>query len=373
MEIDAFADEWGPEKVVEVYDPATGLRGTLVLDSTVLGPGKGGIRMTPTVDVTEVFRLARAMTYKNAIAGLPFGGAKSGIKANPKGMCVEAKLELVRAFSRGLKPLCPKFYCAGPDINTTEREMQAFSEANGSLKACTGKPASMGGLPHELGSTGFGVAQSTLVALKHSRISANGATVAIEGFGNVGTFAMKFLTEAGAKVVAVSDSKGAVYNEQGLDYDKLMKTKQEKGTVTAYEPGRLLQCGELFELPVDVLIPGALPDVITVQNAPEVKAKIIVQGANIPATAEAEKMLVQRGVLIVPDIVANAGGVISSYAEYRGKNAEYMFNLVRKKITRNTKIVLNRAKKAGIAPRAAAISIAQERISAARAKKEAKQ
>lgn len=369
MELEGFADEWGPEKVVEVYEPRTGLKGILVIDNTVLGPGKGGTRMTPSVDVVEVFRLARAMTWKNAIAGLPFGGAKSGIKADPKTLTPEKKIELVRAFGKALKPLCPKYYIAAPDISTGEPEMRAFAQGAGNPKSCTGKPADMGGLPHELGSTGFGVAQAALVALKHAKISASSATIAIEGFGNVGTFAAKFLVEAGAKLVAVSDSKGCAYNESGLNYEALMKAKQEKGTVTAYEPAELRQCSELFELPVDVLIPAAMPDVITKDNAPRVKARLVVEGANIPTTPEAEKMLHQRGVLVVPDIVANAGGVISSYAEHRGKDADYMFALVKRKIMRNTKIILTRAKKEQIMPREAAMRIAADRIRAAKEKK----
>src|SRR5439155_13267787 len=159
MEIDRFKDDFGPEKVMEVYDTKTGMKGILVIDNTWRGVSKGGIRMTPSVDADEVFRLARTMTWKNAMADLPFGGAKSGIVADPRILNSGEKKTIVQAFSRALKPLVPSLYIAGPDVSTTQEEMKWFADANGDRNSCTGKPTSMGGLPHELGSTGFGVAQ----------------------------------------------------------------------------------------------------------------------------------------------------------------------------------------------------------------------
>ena len=162
-------DEIGPEKIIEVYHPGLNMRGILVIDNTALGPGKGGIRMTPTVDKEEVFRLARTMTWKCSIAGLPFGGAKSGIIADPKQMSQKEKFSIVAAFSKALKNMCPEQYVAAPDINMAEEEMRVFAKANSSMKSCTGKPADIGGIPHELGSTGYGVYHATIVALKHKK------------------------------------------------------------------------------------------------------------------------------------------------------------------------------------------------------------
>src|SRR3972149_3612945 len=167
-------DDIGPEKIIEVYHPKLGMKGWLVIDNTALGPGKGGIRMTPTVNVNEVARLARAMTWKCAMAGLPFGGAKSGIAADAKKLTKEQKDEFVIAFSKAIKIACPSIYIAGPDISTTEHEMEVFAMANGEVSSCTGKPKSMGGLPHELRSTGFGVYHATLVALKHLNTDVRG-------------------------------------------------------------------------------------------------------------------------------------------------------------------------------------------------------
>jgi len=352
-------DEFGFEKIIEVYDQKTGMQGVCVIHNTARGPGKGGMRMVPDVTTEEVMGLARAMTWKNAMADLPFGGAKSGIKADPKNMSAEQKEAVMRAFARKIKDVIPDQYIAGPDMNTTEREMAQFADELGTPKACTGKPASVGGLPHELGSTGFGVAISTRVAVKHMGKDLHGMTVAIEGFGNVGTFAMKFLEEWGAKVVAVSDSKGTIYDTNGLKYADLMKIKSEKGTVTAAK-GEKLEATKLFELPVDILIPGARPDVIHAGNVNNVKAKIVAEAANLPAKYEVEQVLMKKGAIVLPDFVANAGGVISSYCETMGWDSETMFKVVENKISNNTKVMLERAKEHDT--RKAAMEIAKERV-----------
>ena len=376
MELQEFTDDIGPEKIVEMYDPATGMRGFTVIDNTARGPAKGGIRMTSTVDIKEVFRLARAMTFKNALADLPFGGGKSGIIFN-KETDSEKKEKFIQSFGRALKNIVPAEYIAGPDINTTEKEMKIFVEAHGNFNAATGKPGDycktiggkkVCGLPHELGSTGLGVNYATQVALKHANIPIDGATIAIEGFGNVGVFTFKHLEEAGAKIVAVSDSKGCLYNEQGLSFKEIEQIKSAKGTVTAGK-GRILPNHKLFELPVDVLIPGALPDVITRQNMNTVQAKIIVEAANIPIPLDIEEEMSKKH-LIVPDFVANAGGVISSYVEYIGKDEKFMRSTVKNKILKNTEIVLKHAEKNQISPRKSATQIAKDRVKEAMKRRE---
>ena len=223
-------DDLGPEKVLQVYNPKVGMHGYVVLDNLALGVGKGGIRMTPTVSIEEVSKLARTMTWKNAMADIPFGGAKAGIIADDRQISKEKKKELIETFAKAIKPICPSLYIAGPDMNTTEREMEIFAKANGNNKSATGKPKSMKGIPHELGSTGFGVYHSTLIGLKHKGLSKN-ASISIEGFGNVGEFTAKFLIENGYNVVAVSDSKGVIYNEKGLNFSKLKEIKEKTGSV----------------------------------------------------------------------------------------------------------------------------------------------
>lgn len=355
-------DAFGPEKILEVYHPKLGMRGFVVIDNTALGPGKGGIRMTPTVDKDEVFRLARAMTWKCALAELPFGGAKSGIIAEPKQLGQKLKDEYIKAFAESLKIVCPKLYVAAPDINTAEHEMEVFAKANGSMKACTGKPKKMGGIPHELGSTGFGVFHAALVALKHMGRSLKNVSFAVEGFGNVGYFAAKFLAEAGAKFVGVSDSHGVAFNSKGFDFKKVEEAKKKTGSVTGTPGAKVLPNKEVISLPVDVLVTAAVPDLLKDGDADRVKAKLVVEGSNIPMTQEIEEHLHKRGILVVPDFVANAGGVISSYVEYIGGNEKKMFKLVEDKIKRNTAIVLQNAAKARIKPRDAALVIARKRV-----------
>lgn len=356
-------DGFGPEKILEVYDPETGMRGFVVIDNTAAGPGKGGIRMTPSVCAAEVAKLARTMTWKCAMAELPFGGAKGGMMLPADaGKDKAAKERMVRAYARAMKAVCPQEWVAAPDINSGEQEMRWFAEENGSMKACTGKPTDMGGIPHELGSTGFGVYHSTAVALEHAGIPIKGATVAIEGFGNVSSFAAKYLSEAGAKVVAVSDSKGLIHAAEGLDIAKLERVKADTGAVSNYKPGNAMPKEKLFGLEVDVLIPGAMPDVITEANWQDVRARIIVEAANIPIKPEIERNLAGKGVLIVPDFVANAGGVISSYVEYVAGTPEQMFVEVEQRVRKNTQLVLEKAKKEGKHTRDAAMEIAQERV-----------
>jgi glutamate dehydrogenase/leucine dehydrogenase len=376
MESEKFQDEFGPELIYEVYDPRSGLRAVTVIDNTALGPAKGGIRMTSTVNVEEVFRLARTMTWKNSLAGLPFGGGKSGIIADVKSISREKKKELVQAFGRALRPIAPKKYIAAPDVNMAEEEIRWFVEANGNHNSATGKPANMCvkpgvkcGIPHEYGSTGYGVSIATIIAAKRAGIDINGMSVAIEGFGNVGTFTAKHLEEAGAKIVAVSDSHGCVYNQSGMPYKDLIAAKKKSGTVISYKGGKVLDGKKLFELPVDVIIPAAMPDVINEENVNKVRAKIIVEGANIPMKEEMEDILHNRGILVVPDFLANAGGVISSYAEYKGYNPKDMFKLVEKKLTANTNLVLKRAEKENMKPRNTALLIAKERVKEAMAKR----
>jgi len=369
-------DEFGPRYVVHVRDPKLGMEGVLVIDNTNLGPGKGGIRMTPNVTEEEVRRLARGMTLKNALAGIPFGGAKAGIVmpvevSRDKAM----KKKFVQSFARLLKPLLINGYIAGPDVNSGETEMRWFADAAGDWRSATGKPsgytkkgAKKGkwrGLPHELGSTGFGVAHATAIAAELKGIPIKGAVVAIEGFGNVGTFAMKFLIEMGAKVVAIADSRMTAYLPSGLDHKKMMAVKKKTSSVANYPGAKALPHDDVFGLPVDILIPAAVTDVIHEGNKDSIQAKIIVEAANIPMRESVEKYLHNKGILIVPDFVANAGGVISSYAEYIGASPEYMFKIVKKKVSDATRAVISAALKGRRNPREVAVEIAKKKVAAA--------
>ena len=355
-------DAYGPEKILQVYNPKVGMRGVLVIDNSALGPGKGGIRMTPTVSLDEVVRLARAMTWKTAMADLPFGGAKSGIIADPKNMSLEKKKEIIEAFSKALKIVSPDLYVAAPDINTSEREMEWYSKANGSKKSCTGKPKKMGGIPHELGSTGFGVFHAAKIASEYAKIDLEKATVAVEGFGNVGFYTAKFLSEAGAKLVAVSDSRGVIYNKTGLNFKKLDQVKKKTGTVTNYKPGNVKPSRDILKIKADISITAAVPDLIKGGDVDDINYKMIVEGSNIPTTYDVEELLYKKGILVVPDFVANAGGVISSYVEYIGGDEKKMFKLVEEKVVNNTRKVLEDALNKVCKPRDSALLIAKDRV-----------
>ncbi|MBI4239585.1 Glu/Leu/Phe/Val dehydrogenase [Candidatus Uhrbacteria bacterium] len=362
-------DEFGPEYVLTVSDPITGMKGFLVIDNTSRGPGKGGIRMTRTVTLEEVYRLARTMTWKNAIADIPFGGAKGGIIWN--GGSDELKKQHVKVFAQKIKHLMPHVYIGGPDVNTGEKEMQWIAEESGIWESVTGKPSAYCdiknekqrcGLPHELGSTGFGVARAVVVALEILGIPLQSVRIAIEGFGNVGSFAFKFLQEWGAKIIAVADSRGTAYLEAGLDYRTAEQAKKQHGTVSSYQGAQQLSHDDIFSLDADVLIPATITDVITEKNKDSIKAKLIVQGANISMSKEIERELWQRGIQIIPDFVANAGGVISSYAEYVGMTSDEMFALVDEKITKAVTDVLTQSIAEKRFPRDVAMEIAVSRV-----------
>jgi glutamate dehydrogenase/leucine dehydrogenase len=368
-----FKDQFGPEYVVKVYDAEIGMEGFLVIDNRALGPGKGGIRMTSGVTEDEVRRLARTMTWKNALAGIPFGGAKAGI-VWPGGPS-ELKKKYVQSFARAIKIFTPKKYIAGPDVNTGEKEMQWFVEATGNWHSATGKPANLCmkilgetgekcGIPHEFGSTGFGVAQATRVATEILGIPLKNATVAIHGFGNVGSFTYQILSEMGARIIALADSKVALISSSGFDRAQLKKIIKARGRLGQYRGARRISPQKFWAERVDVLIPASVTDVINESNYRSIRTKIIVEAANIPMKEHIEKQLWRKGILIVPDFVANAGGVISSYAEYRGYNPKKMFELVERKIKSSTRTVLEQSIKLKKNPREVALAIAKAKVEA---------
>lgn len=336
--------------------------------------------MTPDVTEEEVCRLARTMTWKNALAGIPFGGAKAGIRFSKQTQ--KDKKALVQSFARALRWLMPRKYIAGPDVNTGEKEMAWFVEATGNWRTATGKPAGLCmktfgkpgekcGIPHEFGSTGFGVAQAARVAADVAGLTLQGATVAIEGFGNVGSFAFHHLKKLGAAMVAVADTSGTVHFKDGLDEQTLHRLKSGGRSVTAYPGGTKLAHDDIFGLPVDILIPAAVTDVIHAGNKHSIKARIIVEGANIPMQEPIEEELFRKGILIVPDFIANAGGVISSYAEYRGYNPKRMFDTIERKITHTTRRVLEESARRKLNPRKIAMDLAMTKVRQAMAKRPA--
>jgi glutamate dehydrogenase (NAD(P)+) len=271
------------------------------------------------------------------------------------------KPKLVRAFARAIRGLTE--YIPGPDMGTDESCMAWIYDEIG---RAVGLPRVLGGIPLDaIGATGYGLARCAEVAAPLCDLKLSGATMAIEGFGNVGRHAARFLEELGARLVAASDTGGAVYAPQGISVIELSNIKRQAGSVGAYSKGQRLSQSEMLVVPCDILIPAARPDCIRADNARSVQARLILQGANIPATAEAESILHERGILSVPDFIANAGGVICAAVEYHGGTETAALALISEKIRSNTQEVLHRSREEKIEPRQAALALARERVRAA--------
>ena len=338
-----------PEIYVSVEDKELGMTGFLVVESTAVGPGKGGMRMTSNVTLEEVARLADTMTWKSSLFELPFGGAKSGIVWN--GGSDEKKEQFVRSFARKIKEYIPGKYVAGPDVNSGEREMKWISEEVGRWDASTGKPSNFCetrdgkkfcGLPHELGSTGFGVAIALETTAKMMNLDPESTTVGIHGFGNVGTFAAKHLSERGYKIVLLAGSKEATYRPKGFTSEEIQDVIDKKQTLSDLS-GKKLPPEKFWSTPVDVLIPASVTNVINETNFEGIQSRLIVEGGNIPMTVAIEEQLHRRGKVIVPDFVANGGGIISSYAELHGFSPDQMFKLVGERISHATNEVMKKS------------------------------
>ena len=353
-----FTDEYGPEKVVYIYEPRSGLKGIVVIDNISAGPAIGGIRMAPDVTTEEVFRLARAMTWKNALAGLRHGGGKAGILADPH---APNKETLIRQFARGIEALSG--YIPGPDMGTDETAMGWVRDEIG---RSVGLSKVLGGIPlDQVGATGYGVAICAEVAQEFCDLDLKGARVSVQGFGNVGQHAARFLHERGAILTVASDLDGTVHDPSGIDIEELVRIKQETGKVTLYEQGEKLGRDEFIDLDCDIFVPAARPDVIDETNAPRLKCKAILQGANIPVTAKAERILHDQGILSVPDFVANAGGVICAAVEYQGGTQKQAFETIEEKVRENTHEILELARSHNQMPTEAALTLAKQRVSEA--------
>lgn len=360
MVFEAFADEYGPEKVVYIYEPRCGLRGIVVIDNTAAGPGIGGIRMAPDITTSEVFRLARAMTWKNSLAGLPHGGGKSGILAAPD---VPNKETLIRQFARAIKNLTG--YIPGPDMGTDEVAMGWIRDEIG---RSVGLSKVLGGIPlDQIGATGYGLAICAEVAQEYCDFEMDGARVVIQGFGNVGSHAARYLAKRGAVLVAASDLDGTIHDPKGIDIDKLIAIKADTGRVTDYDAPEKLERDAFIGIPCDILVPAARPDVIDETNVAHLQCKMILQGANIPVTPKAERIVHGRGILSVPDFVANAGGVICASVEYHGGTQRRAFEAIEDKIRENTREVLELARSHKQMPYEAAMALAKQRVAEAMA------
>ena len=352
-----IGDELGPAKIVLLREPRVGLEAVVVVDNVACGPAIGGVRMAADVTVDEVSRLARAMTMKNAAAGLAHGGGKAGIVADPTGPPAD-KERLIRAFARAIRSLTE--YIPGPDMGTDERCMAWVKDE---IDRAVGLPRVLGGIPlDEIGATGWGVTIAAEVAAPEAGIALDGARMAIEGFGAVGQHAARFLATRGVRLGAASDSRGAIHDPAGLPVDALVAHKRAGRPLTDFPGGRAIRRDALIGIPCEIWIPAARPDTLTAENVGGLQAKLVLQGANIPATEPAERWMHAHRILSVPDFIANAGGVICAAIEYHGGTQAQALAAIEERIGANTRETLDRARAGGLLPREAATHLARARV-----------
>jgi len=319
-----------PRRILSVNFPVKMDDGRILLyqgfrsqHNNALGPYKGGIRFHPNVTIDEVKALSMWMTWKCAVAGIPFGGAKGGVTVNPKGLSRAELEKLSRSFFSLISEIVGPFRdIPAPDVYTDSQTMAWFmdeyskNDRNNPFAVVTGKPLIIGGSLGRDSATGRGVSVTVEEAARHLKMDLKKTTCAIQGFGNVGSYAHMFLEEAGVKVVAVSDSKGGALKKNGIWFNEVAAHKKKTGNVLSLPGSEPITNEELLELDVDILVPAALEDVITDENAGKIRAKLVAEGANGPTAPEADDILFKKGVTLIPDILANSGGVSTSYLEW---------------------------------------------------------
>lgn len=319
-----------PSRVIEVSIPVrmdSGkikvFKGYRSMHSDALGPAKGGIRFHPDVNIDEVKALSIWMSLKCAIASLPYGGAKGGITVDPSELSIGELERLSRGYIRGLyKYLGEKIDIPAPDVNTNGQIMAWMVDeyitltGNSSMGVITGKPLSFGGSKGRVEATGHGIAVITKAVLGEVGINIKDATAAVQGFGNVGSYSVKHLQKQGVKVVSIAKKDFAIYNEDGIDYDDVSEFIKKDRDLRNYPNAKVISLDEFWTLKVDVLVPAALENAITKESAGKINAHVIVEGANGPVTPGADKILEDKGIIVVPDILANSGGVTVSYFEW---------------------------------------------------------
>lgn len=388
-----------PDKITEVEIPVKmdngktkSFKGYRVQHNNIVGPYKGGLRYHPEVSMSEVKALSFWMTMKNAVIDVPFGGGKGGIIVDPKQLSEKELENLTRQFTRKLfNVIGPHKDVPAPDVNTNPKimswivdEYSSLSKDKHSHAVATGKPQDKGGSLGRTEATGLGGAYALMKILEKMNINPKGLTIAVQGFGNVGKYVAKFLQKEGLKVVALSDSKGAIYIPDGIpDIEKVMECKEEKGLIAQCYcvgsvcdlmnkdklGGREITADEILELPVDVLIPAALENVLTKENAHKIKAKFVLEMANGPTTLEADEILKNKGAVIIPDILSNSGGVAVSYFEWyqniHGQkwSKEEVFKKLKEKMERAAEKVFQTKEKFETTLREAAYIVALEKIS----------
>jgi glutamate dehydrogenase (NAD(P)+) len=356
---------------IEVFE------GYRVIHNYALGPAKGGIRYAPDVTLDEVKALAAWMTWKCAVMDIPFGGAKGAVKCDPRKLTKVELEKITRRYTANLLDIIgPDKDIPAPDLNTDEQIMAWIMDTYSmhvrrtERAVVTGKPLILGGSPGRREATGRGVMIVTLAAMEKLKLKPKKSTAVVQGFGNVGSVSAKLLAEKGLKIIAISDITEGYYNKKGIDIERAIQyvQKNPERTLEGFDGGEKITNEELLELECDVLIPAAREDQITKNNAPNIKAKLIVEGANGPTTASADPILEEKGILVVPDIVANAGGVTVSYFEWVQDRMGYYWTaeMVNERLERMMlsafENVYNTAKKYNVSLRLGAYILAVDKV-----------
>lgn len=346
-----------PLTVIQTFDPYTGTKGVLVIDTLILSSG-GGVRMIDNINIEEIKQLARTMTFKHAILGLPIGGAKAGIWAKP---ARSDKEKIVRAFGQSISHLVQKrHYLPGEDMGTTMKDINIILNCAGLKGRKINGESSMS---IGVSSTGYGVSVAAMEALRSIGLDFSGARVAIEGFGRVGSQVAWFMNYMGAKIVALSTLQGAIYKPEGLNITNLLQMRNKIGdSVIQYcDTAEYMKKEKIFDLSVDLLVPCARTHVINEKNADNIKARVVCPGANVPLTNGAESILYEKGIISVPDFIANSGGVISSLLVFPTVSEMLIYRIVGKTIQKITCDNLRTAYKEGESPRKIAVRTAKKR------------
>ena len=374
-----------PKEKIEIsIDPVlssgkvVNIKAFIVKHNDILGPAKGGIRMTSDVSLDDITGLAMEMTWKTSLIGVPFGGGKSGIRSDPACLSPNDREIIIRAFTRGARQyIGPEIYIPAPDMGTNESDMAhirdciSYSEGTSITKGCfvTGKPVILGGIVGRRQATGKGVVYSTLEMCEKLGLDITQMRVAVQGFGNVGSVAAADIADRGAKVVAIADLSGGIVNADGLDIEALLQDVGATGDgVKGFKKATEIDKDKIFEVDCDILIPAAAGSQITVKNVKKIKAKIIAEGANAPTTPEADEILKQNQVSVIPDILCNAGGVFVSYLEYTQETQREQMTLseVEQRLSNRMRQRFNEvydfAQEKGLTMREAAMDIAVSKV-----------
>lgn len=349
----------------------------IVRHNDALGPAKGGIRMTPDVTLDDTTGLAMEMTWKTSLIGVPFGGGKSGIQLDPAMLSPEAKEVVIRAFTRGARRhIGPEIYVPAPDMGTNETDMAhirdciSYSDGTSITKGCfvTGKPIILGGIVGRRQATGKGVVYTIQAMCEKLSLDISKMRVVLQGFGNVGSVVAAELAKRGAKLVAIADLSGAIVNPDGLDIKALSQHVRQAEGVGGFKKASQIDRSEIFGLDCDILIPAATESQITIENVNNIKTRIVAEGANAPTTPQADEILNERGIPLIPDILCNAGGVFVSYLEYTQETQREQMTLanVERRLANQMKQRFNEvydfASEKGLTMREAAMDMAVSKV-----------